>query len=138
MNGFKNFMTGRYGTDQFTVALLITGMVLTFIGNVLDLYFLTMITYVIFFACAYRTMSRNILARRKENNKFLHYWNPTRTWLKAKYNILKSSKDYKYFKCPNCKQELRVPRGKGKITVTCKKCNTKFIKTRRDTEKVMQ
>lgn len=127
MNGFRNFMVGRYGTDQLTVALLVVGMLLTFIGNALDLYLITMITYVIFLACVYRIMSRNIQARQKENNKFLQYWSPSKTWLKAKYNVLKSSREYKYFKCPNCKQELRVPRGKGKISVTCQKCSTKFI-----------
>lgn len=127
MNGFRNFMAGRYGSDQLTVALLVTGMVLTFIGDAFDLYFLTLITYLIFFGCIFRIMSKNILARQKENNKFLQYWNPIRAWLKTKYNTLKSSRNYKYFKCPNCKQELRVPRGKGKIAVTCKKCNTKFI-----------
>lgn len=127
MNGFRNFMVGRYGTDQLTVALLVAGMILTFIGNALDLSSLIMLTYVIFFACVYRTMSRNILARQKENYKFLQYWNPTKSWGISKYNILKSSRNYKYFKCPNCKQELRVPRGKGKISVTCQKCNTKFI-----------
>ena len=127
MNGFRSFMAGRYGTDQLTVALLIAGMVLTFIGDIFELYSLTFLTYAIFFACIFRTMSRNILARQKENNKFLKYWIPLKSWGKSKYNALKSSKDYKYFKCPNCKQELRVPRGKGKIAVTCKKCNTKFI-----------
>lgn len=127
MNGFKNFMVGRYGTDQLTIALMIAGMVLTFIGDALDLNFLTMITYVIFIAGIYRVMSKNILARQKENNKFLQYWNPSKKWLGAKYSTLKSSREYKYFKCPNCKQELRVPRGKGKISVTCNKCNNKFI-----------
>lgn len=127
MNGFRNFMIGRYGTDQFTLALLIAGMVLTFIGNAFKLRFLTIFTYVIFFACIYRTMSRNITARQKENNTFLRYWNPLRSWFKTKYNIVKSSRNYKYFKCPKCKQELRVPRGRGKIVVTCQKCNTKFI-----------
>lgn len=127
MNGFRNFMTGRYGIDQLTIALLVVGMVLTFTGDVFDSYTLTMISYVVFLASIYRTLSRNILARQKENNKYLQYFNPARAWLKGKYNILKSSKDYKYFKCPNCKQELRAPRGKGKIAVTCQKCHTKFI-----------
>jgi len=127
MNGFRNFMMGRYGTDQLTLALLILGMIFTFIGNALELNFLTTFTYVIFLACIYRTMSKNIPARQKENYKFLKYWNPVKSWSKGKFNIVKSSKDYKYLKCPNCKQELRVPRGKGKISVTCKKCNTKFI-----------
>lgn len=127
MNGFRNFMVGRYGTDQLTVALLVAGMILTFIGNAINSHFLIWITYVIFFACAYRTLSKNVLARRKENTIFLKYWNPVSSWLKTKYNIIKSSRDYKYFKCPNCRQELRVPRGKGKIAVTCQKCGNKFI-----------
>lgn len=127
MNGFRNFMAGRYGTDQLTVALLVAGMILTFIGNAFDLYFLIILTNAIFIACVYRTMSKNILARQKENYKFLQYWNPIKSWGINKYDVLKSSRNYKYFKCPNCKQELRVPRGKGKIAVSCKKCNTKFI-----------
>ena len=127
MNSFRNFMMGRYGTDQLTLALLISGMVLTFISNAFDLNFLISFTYVIFFICIYRTMSKNISARQKENYKFLKYWNPIMSWSKAKYNVLKSSREYKYFKCPNCKQVLRVPRGRGKISVTCQKCNTKFI-----------
>ena len=126
MNGFRNFMAGRYGSDQLTVALLIAGMVFTFIGDAFEWYFLTLISYAIFFTCILRIMSKNILARQKENYKFLQYWNPLKSWGKTKYSILKSSRNYKYFKCPNCKQELRVPRGKGKIAVTCQRCNTKF------------
>lgn len=127
MNSLRNFMMGRYGTDQLTLTLLISGMVLTFISNAFDLNFLSRLTYLIFFICIYRTMSKNISARQKENYKFLKYWNPIMSWSKAKYNVVKSSKDYKYFKCPNCKQVIRAPRGKGKISVTCQKCNTKFI-----------
>lgn len=127
MNSFRNFMMGRYGTDQLTLALLVVGMVLTFISNTIDLNFLISLTYIIFFICIYRTMSKNIPARQKENYRFLKYWNPVMSWSKTKYNVIKSSKDYKYFKCPNCKQVLRAPRGKGKISVTCQKCNTKFI-----------
>jgi len=120
-------MTGRYGTDQLTVALIILGMVLTFTGDVFRLDLLTLISYAAFLMSIYRTLSKNIIARRKENAKFLHYWNPAKDWLSTKYSILKSNKSYKYFKCPNCKQELRVPRGRGKIAVTCQKCHTKFI-----------
>lgn len=127
MNGFRNFMTGRYGTDQLTVALIILGMVLTLTGDAFNLNLLTLISYAAFLMSIYRTLSKNIIARRKENTKFLHYWNPAKDWLSTKYNILKSNKSYKYFKCPNCKQELRVPRGRGKISVTCQKCHTKFI-----------
>lgn len=127
MNGIRNFMIGRYGTDQLTLFMLIAGMVLTFVGDALRLEFVTIITYAIFIGCVYRTLSRNIPARQKENIMFLKYWNPAKSWSKSKYNIVKDSKDYKYFKCPNCKQIMRAPRGRGKISVTCRKCGTKFI-----------
>jgi hypothetical protein len=128
MNGFRNFMEGRYGTDQLIVALLVVGMIFTFTGDIFRLSALTLLSYVAFFTCIYRTLSRNILARQKENNKFLQFWNPVKSKGEKEYHKLVDMKDYKYFKCPNCKQVLRVPRGRGKIAVTCKKCNTRFIK----------
>lgn len=127
MNGFRNFMNGRYGNDQLNLTLLILGMILTFFANIFEWHVVTMFTYAIFFTYIYRTMSRNLLARQKENTKFLEYYNPAKIWLKAKYNIVKSLRNYKYFKCPNCNQQLRAPRGRGKISVTCQKCNNKFI-----------
>lgn len=128
MNPFRNFMLGRYGTDQLTLALLILGIIFTFIGDALDIIILTLLSYIIFGACAFRMLSRNTSVRQSENIKFLKFWNPIDAWLKVKFSEIKNIKNYKYFKCPNCKQSLRVPRGKGKIAITCKKCNTKFIK----------
>ena len=127
MNGFRNFMNGRYGVDQTTIFLLGSGMILTFLADVFYWNIVTMLTYVMFFLCIYRVMSKNISARRAENIKFLKLYNPVRTWFIKKYNIIKSSTSYKHFKCPNCKQEIRAPRGRGKISVTCQKCNNKFI-----------
>ena len=63
MNRFRNFMVGRYGTDQLTAALFVAGMVLTFIGNALNWHVLVILTYVLFFICIYRTMSKDILTR---------------------------------------------------------------------------
>lgn len=120
-------MSGRYGTDQLTMGLLIAGMVLTFIGDSISSSILILLTYVIFGACLFRIMSRNIAARQKENKLFLKYWSPVKTSLKQQYNKLTRMRTYKYLKCPNCKQKMRVPKGRGKIAVTCQKCNTKFI-----------
>ena len=35
--------------------------------------------------------------------------------------------DYKVIKCPTCSKRMRIPKNKGKIKVTCKECDTKFI-----------
>lgn len=128
MNRLKMFMMGRYGTDQLTMAILILSMILSFIANAFSSSVLTLITYILFSACIFRMLSKNISVRQKENYKFLKLWKPINAQIQTKYKMIKESKSYKYFKCPNCKKILRVPRGKGEIVVTCQQCKTKFIK----------
>mgnify|MGYP001159391030 CR=1 FL=1 len=124
---FRNFLAGRYGVDHLTRAMLIAGIVLTFLGNAFDLYLFTLLSYLMFFGSVYRTTSRKFDVRRNENNKFLKYYKPAKSWVINKYKIASSSRYYKYFNCPSCNSQLRVPRGKGKISVTCNKCNHKFL-----------
>lgn len=128
MNNFRNFMIGRYGTDQLSVALLVLTMILTFLSSIFHISILKLIAYVPLVLCIYRVFSKNIFKRRSENTKFLSYWNPIEKYISTKYTIFKNRKVYKYFKCPNCKQMLRAPKGKGKIAITCQKCHHKFIK----------
>lgn len=73
----------------------------------------------------FRMMSRNIERRRAENARFLKLFRPVTQWLKLR-RTMHQDKDHCYFKCPNCGQHLRVPKGKGKITVTCRACGTTF------------
>lgn len=127
MNSLKNFMSGRYGTDQLTLSLLISGMILTFLSNAFKWHAVTMFTHVIFLACIYRAMSKNISARQTENIKFLKLYNPVKAWVIGKYSIAAALRYYKYFKCPQCRQTIRAPRGKGRILITCQKCKNKFI-----------
>lgn len=127
MNRFRMFMMGRYGTDQLSVAILFAGMLLTFIGDVAHQGILTLLAYLTFGVGIYRMLSKNISQRRRENNKFLGYWNPVHNSLKTRQVMFNDRKKYKYFKCPSCKQMMRAPRGKGKISVTCQKCHNKFI-----------
>lgn len=126
MNRLRMFMMGRYGTDQLSMAIIILGMLLTFIGDLISSSILTLLSYLVFGFCIYRMLSKNIAVRQQENYKFLKVWNPAKKSIQPKIEQLKGMRTYKYFKCPNCKQTLRAPRGKGKIAVTCRKCNTKF------------
>ena len=127
MNIFRNFMIGRYGSDQLTLALLIFGMILTFLANAFKWHLITLFSNVIFIACLYRTLSKNINARQIENIKFLKLYNPAKLWLRKKIKLISSLKDYKYVKCPNCNQSIRAPRKKGKILITCQKCKNQFV-----------
>ncbi len=119
MNWFKRFMVGRYGPDQLSVALCILSFVLSVISNVTDLSAITALSAVALGIAVYRILSRDVLRRRSENQLFLAKWNP----IAARF---RDRKTHKYFKCPNCGQQLRVPKNKGSMTITCPKCGTSF------------
>ncbi len=129
MEWLKRKMAGRYGSDQLSLALIILSMLLLLISGFLPkLKILLYISYVILAFCIYRTFSKNINKRRMENYKFLMLISPLYSWSRKKIKRLKDAKTYKYFKCPNCKTKLRLPKRKGKIIITCPKCKTEFIR----------
>lgn len=124
-NAIQRFMYGRYGTDQFGQFLFGTAVVLTILNLLLHSSLLLLLADVVIFYALFRMLSRNTYKRREENAKFLKKANPAIKWLRMQQTIRKD-KDHRYFKCPNCAQYLRVPRGKGKITVTCRSCGASF------------
>ena len=118
--GLRNFMAGRYGTDKLGLTLLVTSLVLslisTFVGSVLLRLILSLAYYVLMFWAIFRMLSRNTYARYEENRKFLRFFDQLK------------DREHRYFCCPHCRQTVRVPRGKGKIAITCPRCREKFIK----------
>ena len=128
MNWLKKFMYGRYGGDQLSKALLILSFILIIIAGFLprSLSSLIIIGYIPTVVCIFRILSRNIFKRKQENHKYLKMESSVVIWSKQKLNRVKDSKTHKYFTCPDCKQKLRVPRGQGKISVTCPKCKKSF------------
>ena len=125
MNMLRRLMYGRYGSDQLSLFLLAVYLLLYLISMVLKWPILSWIALVILFWDFYRMMSRRIDKRRAENAKFLQLAGPAIRWFKMRRTIHRD-RDHRYFKCPNCGQQLRVPRGKGKITVTCRGCGASF------------
>ena len=63
-----------------------------------------------------------------ENEKFMSLTAGIRRLFSKEKYMMKQRKDYRIFTCPGCKQKIRIPKGKGKIEITCPKCRTKFIK----------
>jgi len=124
-NALQRFLYGRYGNDTLNSFLLGLFLVLYL------LYFLTHFGLFYWLAAAaavwqlFRLLSRNHAKRRAENAKFMELAGPAIRWFRLKRTIHKD-KDHAYFKCPSCSQQLRVPRGKGKITVTCRSCGAVF------------
>lgn len=128
MNFLRRFMMGRYGGDQLSIALLIFSILLSLIGELTRLQTLVYVGYIPLFVSIFRMLSKDISKRRMENYKFAMLMSPVYSWIKKKQNRVIDSKTHRYFKCPNCRTNLRVPKGKGKIIITCPKCKTELRK----------
>ena len=126
---FAKFMYGRYGLDELSKFLSTISM-LVLIASL----FLTQTVKAVVFAAAvallvyayFRIFSKNYEKRRAENKTFLERRQRITERFRLRRDMWKQRKEFKFFKCPSCKAVLRVPRGKGKIRVVCKKCGTAF------------
>ncbi len=126
MNFLRKLMAGRYGVDQLNKFLLVIFIIISVIYMFTKSTIINVISLILLVFLYYRIFSKNIDKRLEENKKFLNIVNPYRRKLNSTVNKFKSSKDYKYFKCPNCEKSLRVPKGKGMIKITCPNCKTKI------------
>jgi predicted RNA-binding Zn-ribbon protein involved in translation (DUF1610 family) len=124
-NAIQRFMYGRYGNDQLNLFLIGLYLVLYLLFAWVRFTPLCWLAAIVLFAALYRMFSRNLTQRRSENTKFMNQMTPLLQWFRLQRNIHRD-KEHRYFKCPNCGQQLRVPRGKGKITVTCRGCGASF------------
>lgn len=128
MEWFKKFMQDRTGVDHLSLALLIVSLVVGLVGQLLGWGWLTWLSLAPLVFCYFRIFSKNKLKRHQENILFLKYWYPLQSKWINQYRALKARRQYRYFKCKECGQQLRVPRKKGKIEITCPKCRHTFIK----------
>lgn len=116
----RHFMDGRYGTDKLNMLILTLGVIFCLIplivSSTLTTLIFTPLSYICMFWAVFRSLSRNTYKRYQENRKFLLFLDKIK------------DRDHKYFDCPRCRQPVRVPRGKGKISITCPKCREKFIR----------
>ena len=116
----RRFLAGRYGTDRLNIVILTAGMVVALIGTIIRVpvvnLILTAVSYGLMIWALSRSFSRNTYKRFQENRKFLLF-----------FDRLKD-REHRYFDCPKCRQMVRVPRGKGKIAISCPRCREKFIR----------
>ena len=118
-------MYGRYGGDQLSWFLLIVYVVLLLLSGLPHLGILSWVALLVLAWSFFRMFSRRYDRRRAENARFLALAGPAIRWLKMRRTIL-TDREHRYFRCPNCGQYLRVPRGKGRITVNCRSCGVSF------------
>ena len=116
----RRFMEGRYGNDRLNMVALCVGVAAALIYPLIGVAWVQValwaVSYALMFWVIFRMMSRNTYKRYQENRKFLQLWDRIR------------DRQHRYYDCPKCRQTVRVPRGKGKIAITCPKCKEKFVR----------
>ena len=126
------FMQGRYGVDQFSNFLVILALILMvaelFIPVVHIRSGLSTAGLLLLLYAYFRIFSKNHYRRYAENERFMKYFNKVRFFFARKKSHLEHRRTHRIYKCPSCKQSIRVPKGKGKIAITCPKCRTEFIR----------
>lgn len=122
----QNFMRGRYGIDQMSQTLFIIALVCIVLAMLSGNVLLEFLGIAVFVYADYRALSRNVSARRAENARYEQMVRD----IKEKIHPSGADKTHRVFICPNksCGQKIRVPKGKGKIEITCPKCGEKFVK----------
>ncbi|MFQ9985103.1 MAG: hypothetical protein ACLU61_06890 [Lachnospiraceae bacterium] len=131
MGNFKEklqrFMMGRYGVDQLGKTLLYVSVILLILDIIFrtNLFFWLAVVLLVF--CYVRMFSKNYSQRSAENAAYLRFTGKVKGVFTRKKNEA-MDREHRIFSCPNCKQRIRVPRGKGKISIHCPKCGTDFIK----------
>ena len=124
----RQFMIGRYGTDGLNQFLSVASLVLILFYFFTHASIFVWLGFILLLFCYYRMFSRNISKRTEENYQFY----ALKDRVTGKFNGLKDQwanrKLYHYYRCPQCRQKLRVPRGRGRIQISCPRCGTQFIK----------
>ncbi len=132
---FGAFMYGRNGMDQLSQFMLYLSLFLMIVSVILLSAFRrssiasTILDYaaiVILIFSYFRAFSHKVEKRRKENLKYLNAIHPISNWFRLRRQRFEMRENYKLFLCPKCKTTLRVPKGKGRINLTCPRCHTKF------------
>lgn len=125
---FRRFMAGRYGTDALNQFLNLISVILLVVALVLRVPLFTWLGVLLLFWCYYRTFSRNISKRTEENYKFYTLKDRLSAKVRTYKDMWANRRQYHYYRCPQCRQKLRVPRGRGRIQISCPRCGTQFIK----------
>ena len=122
------FMSGRNGMDELARMHSWVVLILLLLGLFTRLGIFSILALALMIYMYFRVFSRNTAKRYEENQKYVNFrYNCTVQWNKKKKRM-QQMKTYRFFKCPTCKQEVRVPKGHGKIEISCPKCREKFIR----------
>lgn len=125
---FQQFMIGRYGTDALSKFMLITAIIFWVLNMIFGNRVLYTWAVVLVVLAYFRMFSKNIQKRYQENVKYLQIKEKVLSKFRKEKSNMEQRKTHHIYKCPTCKQKIRIPRGKGRICITCPRCKTEFTK----------
>lgn len=128
MMKIKRWLGNRNGVDELASLTGVLSCLLYLTGTLTRIEVLGLMSAVLLIYSMFRIFSDRSDKRREENQKLLEARWKLINKLNKRKSRLTSRRQYKYFKCPECRQTLRIPRGKGKVDVTCPKCGKVFEK----------
>lgn len=123
----RRLMYGRYGSDALNQFLMVVALVLLIPWFFTRWAIFSILILILIVLVYFRMFSRNTYKRAAENQKFLAWFTPLQRKLAGRKMQLQD-KTHRYYKCPSCGRTLRVPRGRGRIEITCPHCKRKFVK----------
>ena len=123
---FARFMVGRHGPDNLGMFTLIGGLACSLLGSFTRIGIFPVIGFALYCWTIFRMFSRNHEARLAENRKYISLTSGWKTKTRQFAKRMKNRRDYKYFKCPQCKVLLRLKRGCGEKDITCVRCGHQF------------
>ena len=123
---FARFMQGRHGPDNLGMFTLITGLACSLLGSFAGIGILSLLGFALYVWTLFRMFSRNNDKRFAENRKYIELTSNWKTRIRQFVKRMKNRRDYRYFKCPNCKVLLRMKRGTGEKDITCVRCGHQF------------
>ena len=126
---FRRFMIGRYGTDELSKFMVTVAVILWVLNIFSDSRFFYSWGMLLLILAYVRMFSKNIHKRYQENQKYLEIKAKVLNRFRKEKSNMEQRKTHHIYKCPTCKQKIRIPRGKGRICITCPKCKTEFTKT---------
>lgn len=122
------FMYGRYGIDALGKCTLGIGLAAAVLTWFSDALIFPALAWACILYTYFRMFSKNIYKRSAENRIYLEKTYKPRCFFARQKNMLVQRKTHHIYTCPNCKQKIRIPRGKGRIEIRCPKCSATFIK----------
>ena len=121
-----SFMLGRHGPDNLGMFTLIAGLACSILGSLTGLALLSLVGMALYVWTLFRMFSKNNEKRCEENRKYIELSSNWKTKVSQFIKRMKNRRDYKYFKCPNCKVLLRSKRGSGEKEIVCVRCGHQF------------